>query len=90
MVSARWAPPAAAPPGGGAGAPGLDHLRVIGQAEVVVGTEGQQLAAVDLDQRPLRRIEQGSLPVETGGAAFGEASGEIERHGNHRRSQGDA
>ena len=37
-----------------ASAPGFDHLRMIGQAEVVIGTEGQQLPTIDLHQRPLR------------------------------------
>ena len=38
--------------------PGLDYLRTIGQAEVVVGREHEHLAApLHLDERPLRRAD---------------------------------
>ncbi|MCY1301120.1 hypothetical protein D9M70_507140 [compost metagenome] len=58
-----------------------DHLGVIGQAQIVVGAEGQQALAVDQHFRALRAFQQRALAEQLGGTAFGEAGGKIERHG---------
>ena len=64
-----------------ASAPGLDHLRVVGQAQIIVGAEGQQLAAIHLHQWPLRAAQKGALTIQIGSTALGQASGKIETHG---------
>ncbi|MNN57326.1 hypothetical protein D3C81_1723110 [compost metagenome] len=65
----------------GTGTHGGDHFGMIGQAQVVVGTEGQQRLAVDDHFRSLRGLQQRTLAVEVLRLAFGKAGGEIEGHG---------
>jgi hypothetical protein len=62
------------------GAPGFDHLRVIGQAEVIVVAEREQRFAVDHHFRPLRGFKQRALAIEIFGTTGSKACGEIERH----------
>ncbi|MNP04591.1 hypothetical protein D3C76_965100 [compost metagenome] len=62
------------------GAPGFDHLRVIGQAQVIVVTERQQWLAVDHYLRALRALQQWTLAVEVFSTTGSQACGEIERH----------
>ncbi|MNT36762.1 hypothetical protein D3C72_1728670 [compost metagenome] len=72
--------PSAHTPLRSAGTPGFDHLRMIGQAQVVVVTERQQRLAIDHHLRPLRAFKQRALAVEVFGTTGGKACGEIERH----------
>jgi hypothetical protein len=57
-----------------------NYLGVIGQAEVVVGTERQQLLTISLHLRPLRGLQQRTLTEQIGSLTLGQASSEIERH----------
>ncbi|MCY1371862.1 hypothetical protein D9M69_590300 [compost metagenome] len=61
-------------------AQGSDHLGMVGQAEIVIGTEGQHGPAVDQHFRPLRTLQQRALAIEVFRMAGGKARGEIERH----------
>ena len=56
--------PAPAPQRIAASAAALAHLRVVGEAEVVVGAEQQDRAPVEQDPRPLRAADQAQPPVE--------------------------
>ena len=67
-------------PAGRTGAPGFDHLRVIGKAQVIVIAEGQQRLPVHHHMRALGALQQGALAVKMVGTAGSEARGEIERH----------
>jgi hypothetical protein len=67
-------------PTGRTGAPGFDHLRVVGQAQVVVVAEGEQGLAIDHHFRALGTLQQGALAIKVFGTAGSEARGEIERH----------
>ncbi|MCY1537537.1 hypothetical protein D9M68_730340 [compost metagenome] len=58
-----------------------DHLGMVGQAQVVVGTEGQHGPAVHQYLRPLRTLQQRALAVEVFRMAGGKAGSEIKRHG---------
>ncbi|MCY1461066.1 hypothetical protein D9M71_786860 [compost metagenome] len=53
---------------------------MVGEAKVVVGTEGQQRLAVDDHFRTLRAFQQRAQAVEVLRLAFGKAGIEIERH----------
>ncbi|BCQ65344.1 hypothetical protein PBOI14_70940 [Pseudomonas sp. Boi14] len=46
-------------PAAGTGTPGFDHLRMVGQAQVVVVTKGQQWLTVDHHLRPLGLCSSG-------------------------------
>ena len=59
-------------PARGAGLPGFDHLRVIGQAQIVVIAEGEQRLAVDHHLRPLRALQQRALAIQIIGTANGQ------------------
>ena len=55
------------------GLPGFDHLRVIGQAEVVVIAESEQRLAIDHHLRALRALQQRALAIQVLGTANGQA-----------------
>ena len=62
-------------PTGRTGTPGFDHLRMIGQAQVVVIAEGEQRLAVDHHFRALGALQQWPLTVKVFGTAGSEARG---------------
>ena len=55
----------------------LDHRRMTGETEVVVGAQVQQLASVDVDVRALRRRHHELGLVEAGLAHFREPSRQV-------------
>ena len=64
--------PAAHAPTRRTGLPGFDHLRVIGQAQVVVIAESQQRLTIDHHLRPLRALKQWPLTVKIVGTTRGQ------------------
>ncbi|MNP00926.1 hypothetical protein D3C76_927250 [compost metagenome] len=65
----------------GAGTHRGDHFGMVGQAQIIIGTEGQHRLAVDDHFRSLRAFQQRALAVEVLRLALGKAGGEIEGHG---------
>lgn len=67
-------------PTGRPGAPGFDHLRMIGQAQVIVVAKCQQRPAVHHHFRALGAFKQRALAIEIVGTTGSQACGEIEGH----------
>ncbi len=61
----------------------FDHLRMIGQAEIIVVAKSQQRLAIDHNVHALRGFQQRTLTIKVRGAAFSQAGRQIERHSPH-------